>query len=85
MTKINDGGPDAAWIEWRGGDCPVPRDSLVMVRLRDGEQANSHYVAHGYDWRHRKDDPGQDIVAYYVLAERSKSQQTAKTPSAQTD
>lgn len=24
------------WIEWRGGECPVPRDTLVSVMLRSG-------------------------------------------------
>ncbi|WP_287278682.1 hypothetical protein [Ralstonia sp.] len=25
------------WIDWPGGECPVPRDTLVEVRVRGGE------------------------------------------------
>lgn len=27
------------WIEWGGGECPVPAGTLVDVRFRDGEKA----------------------------------------------
>jgi len=27
----------AGWVEWRGGDCPVPRSCLVDVKWSDGD------------------------------------------------
>lgn len=26
------------WIEWNGGECPVPKGTLIDVRHRDGEE-----------------------------------------------
>lgn len=69
LAAKNDG-----WIEWGGGDCPVPRGTLVDVRYRNGEE--NHHVGAGLsfcdagsnpdlnaeDWS--KDDASLDIIAY---------------------
>ena len=65
------------WIEWKGGECPVPPDTIVKIRTRRGTFAN---MTAGYlEWRHRADIPHismawsgseqSDIVAYRVLSE----------------
>ncbi|HHG2178242.1 TPA: hypothetical protein ACPUUO_004789 [Klebsiella pneumoniae] len=35
------------WIEWGGGECPVPRGTLVDVRYRDGKQLNALSANYG--------------------------------------
>ena len=30
--------PDDGWISWSGGECPVPKGTPVMIRLRNGEE-----------------------------------------------
>lgn len=29
---------EAEWIDWAGGECPVPGETLVEVRFRDGDE-----------------------------------------------
>lgn len=69
LAAKNDG-----WIEWGGGECPVPRGTLVDVRYRDGNE--NHQVGAGTpfddtgsnpdrnatDWEN--DDSPLDIIAY---------------------
>ena len=52
------------WIEWSGGVCPVPPDTLVEVKFRDGKGA-SQCEAAGIVWGHG--GLGGDIVAYRVI------------------
>lgn len=35
------------WIEWGGGECPLPRGALVDVRYRDGKQLNALSANYG--------------------------------------
>ena len=69
LAAKNDG-----WIEWGGGECPVPRGTLVDVRYRNGDE--NHHVGAGLsfcdtgsnpdlnaeDWS--KDNSSSDIIAY---------------------
>lgn len=69
LAAKNDG-----WIEWGGGECPVPRGTLVDVRYRNGKE--NHHVGAGLsfcdtgsnpdmnaeDWS--KDGTSSDIIAY---------------------
>ena len=59
------------WIEWGGGECPVPRGTLVDVRYRDGRQLNALSANDGtlnprdasfVFWRN--DGSEKDIIAY---------------------
>lgn len=59
------------WIEWSGGECPVPRGTLVDVRYRDGKQLNALSANYGtlnprdasfVFWRN--DGSEKDIIAY---------------------
>lgn len=69
LSAKNDG-----WIEWGGGECPVPTGTLVDVRYRNGEE--NHHVGAGIffddtgsnpdrnaeDWNN--DGSPLDIIAY---------------------
>jgi len=76
-------GLEDGWIEWPGGECPVPAHTPVEVRYRDGETelVYAHEPATGLNdwWKHEGEtcyDPeteGEtlehscDIVAYRVV------------------
>ncbi|HET6890493.1 MAG TPA: hypothetical protein VFH31_05275 [Pyrinomonadaceae bacterium] len=54
------------WIEWSGGDCPVPDEARVEVRLRIGEIIGD--IASEFMWGHEDDDFSDgDILAYRVV------------------
>ncbi|MFD1709718.1 hypothetical protein FVQ98_10500 [Ottowia sp. GY511] len=55
------------WIKWHGGECPVPPDTLVEVRLRIGERGKP-VAAGAYDWPHSDEDG--DIVEYRIVPEQ---------------
>lgn len=64
-------GPGYDWIDWPGGECPVPTGTLVDVRYRDGEEifslpaddlAPSSRDASFAFWRDSAQD--NDIIAY---------------------
>lgn len=57
---INDG-----WIEWKGGECPVHKDTVVQVKLRENSKGTS--PACHYRWS--KFNSYGDIVAYRVVQE----------------
>lgn len=66
LAAKNDG-----WIEWRGGECPVPEGTLVDVRYRDGQELNAlpanDIAASSRDASHafwRADGNQNDIIAY---------------------
>ena len=60
------------WIEWRGGECPVPTGTLVDVKWRDGriDDGIPAKISHDLDpskrnaisWRHHGNS--YDIIAY---------------------
>lgn len=52
--------PEPDWIEWKGGECPVPKRELVEVRYRSGNECT--VVAYGKRWAHI--DSFGDIIAY---------------------
>lgn len=59
------------WIEWKGGECPVTRDSVIDVRYRSGAEvigsfANSVQTKSSV-WGHHGDD--LDITAYRIRQE----------------
>jgi hypothetical protein len=57
------------WIEWNGGECPVPPGTRVDLRFRNGAELESYPqdTAEVFYWRH--DDHFSDIVAYRVHVE----------------
>lgn len=58
------------WIEWKGGECPVAYNSLVIIRYFDGEERET--IAAQVSWKHCGD--GDDIIAYRIIPERSTNQ-----------
>lgn len=69
LASMND------WIEWVGGECPVPKGTPVMIRLRDGSEHGPLPALHlntGLDvdassmfWRN--DGDMVDIIAYRIV------------------
>ena len=53
------------WIEWKGGERPVPADALVEYRLRDGSVDRQR--ADDLSWRHPVPVVPYDIVAYRLV------------------
>ena len=51
------------WIPWKGGECPVERRAVVMVKGKNGEVDTDE--AHFYDWHHT--GSALDIIAYRVV------------------
>ena len=55
-------------IDWYGGECPVPQNTLVKVKYRDGT-FRSGFPAAVYCWFH--DGVDGDIVEYCAIIEQS--------------
>lgn len=52
------------WLDWAGGDSPVPAKTLVDVLFRCGEE-NHGASADFWDWHHESEHSHKyDIVAY---------------------
>ena len=63
------------WIEWNGGECPVSPETKVEVRFRNGIVcAQCPAVKWYWDCEGGYD---LDIVAYRVVAEDKKTDDTA--------
>jgi hypothetical protein len=52
------------WIEWKGGECPVPAGTAVSVRIRLFPAVSTHGDAQTLDWRN--DGGLTNIVSYKV-------------------
>ena len=52
------------WIEWEGGECPVPKDTLVEIKARGGRDVRVVDVAGAFDW--------SVVDAYRVVAPAEK-------------
>lgn len=62
------------WIEWSGGECPVPPKTIVTVRYRKGKE-ESPGEAGGYFWSHGSGIRATvDIIAYRIIPERATNQ-----------
>ena len=55
------------WIKWSGGECPVPPETMVQVKLRSGIVGELR--AGDYRWRRGLGD--SDIVEYCVVLEQA--------------
>ena len=55
------------WVKWHGGECPVPPETMVKIKLRSGRvrEARAGY----YYWRHGVGD--SDIVEYCTITEQT--------------
>jgi len=61
--RLSDEDRKAGWIEWPGGECPVPLDTVVEYRLRSGRARMLR--ATGLYWQH--DGGYDDTIAYRVV------------------
>lgn len=64
--------PDAdGWIEWRGGECPVPENTRVEYRLRSGLVSDclSGHLLWGHEYG------PIDIIAYRLIKTTTESPQ----------
>ena len=60
------------WIEWAGGECPVPDDFdvQILMRIETPEKFNPEISpADCYDWTHSGLDGHCDIIAYRVVSQ----------------
>ncbi len=65
-TTPKGGAGDAdGWVEWHGGECPVPGLTDVEVRYRSG--IHSYIAADEQDWVHDPSWPSVDIIAYRIV------------------
>lgn len=55
------------WIDWHGGECPVPLDTLVEVKYRNGT-VRGPGRASGFEWDHI--GSRGDIVSYRTITEQ---------------
>lgn len=53
------------WVKWEGGECPVPKDTIVQIGMRDGTSACEPGVAGELRWDHR--GWRGDITRYRVV------------------
>ncbi|MBS6031535.1 MAG: hypothetical protein KIB40_00050 [Pantoea sp.] len=60
------------WIEWCGGDCPVPEGVKAEIKFRDGDCAELDTWLDILEWRHK--GYGSDIIAYRIIPERAINQ-----------
>ena len=53
------------WIKWGGGECPVPPETMVKIKLRSGHVTGPVFAAH-CEWK--RHNHHADIVEYCVTA-----------------
>lgn len=58
------------WIEWGGGNCPVPENSRVDIKFRDGDIGLEQ--GPNWDWSHL--GYRSDIIAYRIIPEQPTNQ-----------
>lgn len=58
--------PPTKWIPWQGGELPVPGQTMIAVRFRDGATIDNN-LAGNYVWGHGTQPNPWDIVAYRVI------------------
>lgn len=52
------------WIEWQGGECPVPDNTPIQAEWRAGKSFRT-VCPQEFRWGHQ--DSESDIVAYRVI------------------
>lgn len=67
------------WIEWCGGECPIPRDTLVEVKFPDGMTSRDAQPAGCYRWTLR--NCVTDIAAYRLHQPQEAEQTKADDES----
>lgn len=75
------------WIEWGGGECPVPTGTLVDVRYRNGEE--NHHIGAGISFDDTGSNPDRnaedwnnDGSPFDIISYRLHKPQQAEQPEA---
>lgn len=58
------------WIEYDGGQRPVPSTTVVEVRFREHERVKDDFtslIGEARDWTWRHDVMDDDIIAYRIV------------------
>ncbi|MBD8181656.1 hypothetical protein IFU25_08065 [Pantoea agglomerans] len=63
---------EGEWIEWGGGECPVPEGVKAEIKFRDGDCAELDTWLDILEWRHK--GYGSDIIAYRIIPEQPTNQ-----------
>ena len=63
------------WIKWHGGERPVPPDTLVKIKMRDGVVLGPSYAA-SFLWR--QGHGIGDIVEYCIVTEQANLEAAPK-------
>lgn len=66
QARLYQGPQPVNMTPWGGGNCPVHRDALVLVR-RGGARNYRVYFANMIPWEHRNGGGDGDVVEYAVL------------------
>lgn len=56
---------DTDWIEWNGGECPVPSRTRVEIQTRSGMRKQA--LARAFEWDSCGEETPFDIIAYRLL------------------
>lgn len=64
------------WIEWSGGECPVPPDTVVQAKFVSGYwgTTGAEGAARKFSWASPSPNVYGDIVAYRVVSEEPKAE-----------
>ncbi|RVQ10032.1 hypothetical protein [Sinorhizobium meliloti] len=58
------------WIEHDGRGMPVPSDTIVDVRDRDGTEWVG-YPADFHEWKYGTDFPNEEVASYRIASQAS--------------
>ena len=74
----------ADWIDHDGDTMPVKAETIVCIRVRDGEETPAHWMTPASDWNWRWADPRSgdafrsgDIMAYRIVEASKEKVETA--------
>jgi hypothetical protein len=56
---------DDGWIEWTGGECPLPDGTPNQVKFRDGDISGIDSSPETWQWHHTGSQA--DIIAYKIV------------------
>ena len=69
------------WNEWKGGERPVPPDTMVEIRLRDGQECPAFQASRLiWSWTKNSGISYADIVAYRVVSDPPKPDMVNSPP-----
>jgi len=58
-----------SWIPWKGGECPVPKDTLVQIKFQSGHIPPIRPAEH-WSWKYYNKGHHGIISAYRLSEEK---------------